>query len=203
MVWKDLALVKFFAINVIPLFGVMLMIYFGVFFPIFAADPSYISHVIVAVFLLSQIILFYRLFLIRRDINFLERGIPPLNADFLKTLSFGDGLKMLEERATVRLSFLSYLIASLVVLGLIGTLVGFILLLQGITPSMVGDITKVSELVALIARGMGIALVTTLIGSVLNLWARANFVLLVKTWQQLNIKTMEHVFWQKSRKETV
>jgi hypothetical protein len=197
MIWKDLVLVKFLALNSIPIFGVVLMAYFGILLPIFAADPSFISHAIVVVFLFSQVILSYRLWLIRREINFLERGGQPKNSDFLKTLSLGDGFKLLEERAAVRLLFPNLLINALVVLGLVGTLVGFILLLQGITPAMVGDVSKVAELVALIARGMGVALVTTLIGSVLNLWARANFTLLVKAWQQLNIKTVEYVFSEK------
>lgn len=59
---------------------------------------------------------------------------------------------------------------SLVFLGLIGTVVGFIIALNGVDPSRAGDASSVAPMVATLIDGMGLALSTTLVGSVLNLW---------------------------------
>lgn len=67
---------------------------------------------------------------------------------------------------------------SLVLLGLIGTVLGFILALSGVTPEAARDVGAVSVMVASLMSGMSVALYTTLVGAVLNLWLTANYQLL-------------------------
>lgn len=67
---------------------------------------------------------------------------------------------------------------SLVVLGLIGTVIGFIQALSGVDVKATGDATSISPMVASLIAGMGTALYTTLVGAVCNLWLRLNLRLL-------------------------
>jgi hypothetical protein len=71
-----------------------------------------------------------------------------------------------------------HLAGSLVFLGLIGTVAGFMIALSGVDPSRAGDATSVAPMVATLIDGMGLALSTTLVGAVLNLW-------LVTCWRML------------------
>ena len=66
----------------------------------------------------------------------------------------------------------------LVVLGLIGTVLGFIIALGGVDPRTVSDITAIGPMVSTLIRGMSTALYTTLVGAVLNVWLMLNYNLL-------------------------
>ncbi len=63
-----------------------------------------------------------------------------------------------------------HLAGSLVFLGLIGTVAGFMIALAGVDPSRAGDAAAVAPMVATLIDGMGLALATTLVGAVTNLW---------------------------------
>lgn len=62
----------------------------------------------------------------------------------------------------------------LVMLGLIGTVIGFVIAMSGIDPAAAGDVSRVSGMVAQMVEGMGVALYTTLAGAVLSLWLTVN-----------------------------
>jgi hypothetical protein len=67
---------------------------------------------------------------------------------------------------------------SLVLLGLIGTVIGFIIALSGIDPAAVSDVKSISPMVSELLAGMAVALYTTLAGATLNLWLMVNYRLL-------------------------
>ena len=67
---------------------------------------------------------------------------------------------------------------SLVMLGLIGTVIGFIIALSGVDPSLAGDVDSISPMVSTLIAGMSVALYTTLVGSVLSLWMTVNYQIL-------------------------
>lgn len=83
-------------------------------------------------------------------------------------------------RLQTRLSWLRYLASLQVFLGLVGTVVGFILSLSGVDPATAGDVNAIGPMVAKLVDGMAVALYTTLVGSIGN-------ILLV-----LNCKLLEH-----------
>lgn len=62
----------------------------------------------------------------------------------------------------------------LVFLGLIGTVIGFIIALSGVQPDAVSNADSVATMVATLIKGMSVALYTTLIGAVLNVWLNVN-----------------------------
>ena len=78
-----------------------------------------------------------------------------------------------------RITSVRHIAGSLVLLGLVGTVVGFIIALSGVDPEKASDINSVSPMVSTLVAGMSTALYTTLVGAVLNLWLMANYRLLV------------------------
>ena len=64
-------------------------------------------------------------------------------------------------------------------LGLIGTVVGFIMAFQNISIELVGDASGVQALATQLVSGMGTALVTTLVGAVAGLWTEVNYKMIV------------------------
>lgn len=69
-----------------------------------------------------------------------------------------------------RIAAIRSIATSLVLLGLIGTVLGFIMALHGVDAGAAGDVAQVGRMVAALVEGMGVALYTTLIGAVLNIW---------------------------------
>ena len=67
---------------------------------------------------------------------------------------------------------------TLVLLGLIGTVVGFIIALSGVDPDKASDFDAVAPMISTLIQGMSTALFTTLAGAVLNVWLMINFHLL-------------------------
>lgn len=59
---------------------------------------------------------------------------------------------------------------ALVFLGLIGTVIGMILAVAQIDPNMAGDASAAGEMAGHLLHGIGIALYTTLVGSVYAIW---------------------------------
>jgi hypothetical protein len=79
---------------------------------------------------------------------------------------------------------------SLVFLGLIGTVVGFIIGLSGIDANAASDVNKVGAMITQLINGMSVALYTTLLGAVLNIWLNVNIRLLTTgAVQQLALMT--------------
>jgi hypothetical protein len=67
---------------------------------------------------------------------------------------------------------------SLVFLGLVGTVIGFIVALSGVDPQSSAQVDEVASMVATLVTGMSIALYTTLVGAVLHVWLMINHRLL-------------------------
>lgn len=90
-----------------------------------------------------------------------------------------------------RLANLRYLANLLVLLGLIGTVVGFILALAGIDPATVSDPSAIGPMVSRLLEGMAVALHTTLAGSLLNIWLSLNCRMLEGGTAQLYARLVE------------
>ena len=82
-------------------------------------------------------------------------------------------LKLVARIAPVR-----HVANSLVFLGLIGTVIGFIIALSGVDPSAASDVDAIGPMVSTLISGMSVALYTTLVGAILNIWLMFNYRLL-------------------------
>ena len=73
-----------------------------------------------------------------------------------------------------RIVVVRHIANALVLLGLIGTVIGFIISLSGVDPTAASDANKVGAMVATLISGMSVALNTTLVGSILYVWLIVN-----------------------------
>ncbi len=80
---------------------------------------------------------------------------------------------------------------ALTFLGLVGTVIGFIVALSGVDPAKAGEVENVSGMVATLISGMSIALHTTLVGAVLYVWLTLNYRILVSGTVDLIAATVE------------
>lgn len=87
----------------------------------------------------------------------------------------GSALKL---RLTARLAPVRQVANTLVLLGLIGTVIGFIIALSGVNPEAAADVSSVGPMVSTLISGMSVALYTTLVGAILNIWLMVNYRLL-------------------------
>ena len=84
----------------------------------------------------------------------------------------------LKLKLATRIAAIRHLANSLVLLGLIGTVVGFIMALSGVNADTVSDVNAIGPMVSTLISGMSVALYTTLVGAVLNIWLMSNYRLL-------------------------
>ena len=111
--------------------------------------------------------------------------LPPHLKGYLQTVRGGrDGQSRamvgsaLKLRLASRISTVRHVANSLVFLGLIGTVIGFIIALSGVDPSAAGDVDAIGPMVSTLISGMSVALYTTLVGAILNVWLMLNYRLL-------------------------
>ena len=84
----------------------------------------------------------------------------------------------LRAKVFVRIAVVRNIANSLVLLGLIGTVLGFIIALSGVDAQAASDVSAISPMVSRLLSGMSVALYTTLVGAVLNLWLTVNYQIL-------------------------
>lgn len=77
-----------------------------------------------------------------------------------------------------RLAAVRHVASTIVLIGLIGTIVGFIIALSGVDATAATDPSKIAPMIATLLLGMAIALYKTLVGSILNVWLMLNVRLL-------------------------
>lgn len=154
---------------------------------IVAGDPTYQCAGIAAVFLAGLFLCAQRVWRISHEINEVDVARPhPRSkvAQYLSLIGRRDGesrsvaAAVLKAKLVARNSVVRHLANTLVILGLLGTVIGFIMALSGVSPEAAGDIKAVGPMISKLITGMSVALYTTLVGAILNVWLMANYHLL-------------------------
>ena len=151
-------------------------------------DSTGLSIAIFAVFLGGLTVCSRKIWAISCELNCV-RNFDPCRRSWAATYlaevaGRGSGSRAITEsalrvRTSSRIIVVRHVANSLVLLGLIGTVLGFIIALSGVDPNAVSDIRAISPMVTDLIGGMSVALYTTLVGSVLNLWLIVNYHMLV------------------------
>jgi len=172
---------RFAAINLFGLAGLVLAWINGWIGAVIEGDSSYISIIIFLLFLVGLAVTAWRIEKITSELDCLERGEGGRLDHYRRALVSGDSraTRSLELRLFGRITFIRQIGNTLVMLGLVGTVVGFVIALQGVDAESAKDVNSIGGMVGNLISGMGVALYTTLVGSVLNLWLSANYQLLV------------------------
>lgn len=151
------------------------------------ADQTYISHGIFGLFLAGLVIAGQKIWRTSSELNKARRFDPLHNPEPSMALRYvaevkgrsGDSRALaassLKLKLSTRIGVVRFVANSLVLLGLIGTVVGFIMALSGVDPQSSGDASAITPMVSKLIAGMSVALYTTLIGAVLNVWLMINY----------------------------
>lgn len=154
---------------------------------VFEADNTGITILIILVFIAGLVLCTQRLWRLDSEIACVRSYDPCQNtwvSQYLYDIGgrsagsraiFGNALQL---KVSERIGIVKHIAHALILLGLIGTVVGFIIALSGVDPESASNIDAVSPMVAELIRGMSVALYTTLAGAVCNLWLSANYRLL-------------------------
>ncbi len=152
-----------------------------------AADRTYLSVLIFLVFVGGLGICARKVWQTSRELNSVRESHVGSEAAAMRHLAPMLG-RTAESRANLagavrlrlshRIAIVRNIANSLVLLGLIGTVLGFIIALSGVDPERAADISAIAPMVSTLISGMSTALYTTLVGAVLNVWLMANHQLL-------------------------
>jgi len=140
------------------------------------ADSTGLVYVIFGVFLVGLGSCAYKLY--RTSVELINiKSTGTLRSDRARRYTEGRPEMMaeaLKAELFSRIISIRQYASALVVLGLIGTVTGFIIALSGVTAEEAGDLAAVQPMIAQLISGMSIALYTTLEGAILGLWLTVN-----------------------------
>ncbi len=135
--------------------------------------------VIVLVFGFGLAVCTFRVWQNSRELNDVEDGRPAPRSQagrYLANVTNGGGesralhASVLRLKLSNRIAIVRQVANTLVFLGLIGTVIGFVIALAGVDPQAVSDVQRVAGMVSKLIQGMAVALNTTLVGAVLYVW---------------------------------
>lgn len=134
------------------------------------------------------------------ELNDLKAGIPDPRSRVGRYLSHTKSsdatsrsiqLGALRLKLTDRMIGVRHIANSLIFLGLIGTVIGFIIAMSGVDPEAATQVENISAMVSTLIDGMSVAMYTTLVGAVLYVWLNIGYRILVTGTVELIIATVE------------
>lgn len=181
--YRYLLALRFALVNVLA-FGLLGVAYSqGLVEKVIASDQTFLCVLIFGVFCIGLALCGWKVWQTSRDLNSVRR-FDPLSAsratEYLIQLRGRDGSSRsliaaaMRMKLSHRITVIRHIANSLVLLGLIGTVVGFIIALSGVDPEQAADVKAVAPMISTLIEGMSTALYTTLVGAVLNVWLMAN-----------------------------
>ena len=179
MQYKYLLILRYSLINLVGLVFLFVLITQGYVSKAIKADITNMVIVILTLFSVGFILAAYRTFWLSRELNYSYLKILPPNSisrDFLQNSKKLDASSRNNLAASLRIklsskiNYIKFMANTLVILGLIGTVIGFIIALSGVDGSVSSNPEEVSKMVSTIIQGMSAALYTTLVGSICSVW---------------------------------
>ena len=175
--WDYLLFYRFLGINLVGCIGLWIAYLNNWITMVINADVSQIVFIIFVVFVVGTLICGYKVFVISRETNKVRNGQLGKYKDYILNLEHNQHLaEALKLKVVGKVLFVRLLASILVSLGLIGTVVGFIMVLGALPDVTSAD--QAAQMVSVLGKGMGVALYTTLVGSIFNIWARFNYQIL-------------------------
>ncbi len=153
----------------------------------FSGYTLWLSLIIIGVFLFGLVLCARRVWRTSIELNEIRAGaLKPASrgSKYLAAVQQGPAdsraisANILRLRMTSYIAIVQHVANTLVFLGLVGTVIGFIVALSGVDPRSAANVDNVVPMVATLIHGMSIALYTTLIGAVLHVWLMVNYRLL-------------------------
>jgi MotA/TolQ/ExbB proton channel family len=183
MNYRYLLLVRYILINVISA-SLLLSVYLqGWLDAMFVVNTRGFVLLIFGVFVYGLAICTAKVWRTGAELDAIRAGNPAPDSragKYLATIYHNDresraiGATVLRAKLTNRITIVRHIANTLVLLGLIGTVVGFIIALSAVDPAASADSDTIAPVIARLINGMSVALYTTLVGSVLHIWLIVN-----------------------------
>lgn len=184
--WRNMLIYKIVAINFIGIVLLALAHQAGWIYASVVADSSRIVFAIAAFFVFGMLLAIMHSIEISKELNRVKEfdhknlsGEYPVHSGAIRCLKTMHGKDSgsrtnlsdaYENNMLNHVSTIDFIVVLLVTLGLLGTVVGFILSLPGITTININDTEALKGLILPFLKGLGVALYTTLVGSVFSIW---------------------------------
>lgn len=196
--YRYLLIVRFGLINLVAVSMLGAAYLQGWLKAILEADLIELSAAIVVLFVYGLVHCTIAIWKTTTELNAVGEGAPSATSPSGRYLArLGDGAErevaggVLRLRLTNRITVVRHVANSLVFLGLIGTVIGFIIALSGVDPQAASDAERVGDIISNLISGMSVALNTTLVGAVLYVWLIVNHRLLATGTVDLLTSTLE------------
>jgi hypothetical protein len=182
--YQYLLLARFALVNLVGLALTVAAYFQGWIGIIDKADPTHQCALIAAVFVAGLGVCAQRIWRLSRELNDVAAPVPAPRSRAGQYLALirergHDSRSMLagvlRAKLMARTAAVRNIAGTLVVLGLIGTVIGFIMSLSGVKPEVVSDAKAIAPMVTSLITGMSVALYTTLVGAILNIWLMVNY----------------------------
>jgi hypothetical protein len=200
MLYRYLLVVRFVLVNLVAAALLAAAYMQGWLDGVFVERLRELSGAIFLVFLYGLGICGARVWRHSIQLNQLKAGTPDPESRIGRYLSRASGASpesrslqagTLRLKLTDRIVVVRHIANALVFLGLIGTVIGFIIALSGVDPESASNAENVAAMVATLIGGMSVALYTTLIGAVLYIWLTVAYRILVTGTVDLIATTIE------------
>ena len=197
---KFLLLLRFGLINIVAFAFLGAAWAQGLVAKVINSDVTNMVILISVVFIVGLILSGYRVWKVSKQLNAAYDFDPNQRsraADFLRKSKWKDAGTRANLGQALRLKLFSrivhirYIASSLTILGLIGTVLGFIIALSGVDPEVASNPSAISPMVTQLIEGMSVALYTTLVGSILSVWLGLIYQMLATGTSNLVSKIIE------------
>ena len=200
MKYKYLLLLRYSLVNALGFAFVMVIYSQGYLSKAIKADVTNVVLLIIFLFLIGLTLASIKAFWISRELNYAysQKTInDSILNNFLKKAKKLDAssrsnlVSSLRINISVKIINIKFIANTLVILGLIGTVIGFIIALSGVDGSVSSNPEEVGKMVSSLVKGMSVALYTTLAGSILSVWLNICFQILINGSNRLISKIIE------------
>ena len=190
--FKYLLLCKWISIN---LFGIELLLtaYFnGLVDIVRIADTTFITEAIFILFLWGWTISATKVWYIGKEIDKIKDNVTSGWVTlYEKSLSI-DIIESIKLKIINKIQIINWFSNVVVILGLVGTVVGFIIALSGVDASVASDVSTIGPMVSTLISGMKVALYTTLVGAIFHIWLSLNYFIVASGASTLMSSIMEN-----------
>ena len=179
MKYKYLLLLRYSLVNAVGLVFILVVYSQGYLNKAIKSDVTNVVVLIIFIFLIGLTLASIKAFWISRELNHaysIQKKEKSVLNDFIKMSKKLDAssrsnlISSTRINISVKISNIKFIANILVILGLIGTVIGFIIALSGVDGSVSSNPDEVGKMVASLVKGMSVALYTTLAGSILSVW---------------------------------
>lgn len=200
MDFKFLLMLRFSLINIIGFIFLFVAFSQGYITKAIDADITNVILLIFVLFILGFLISSVRAFWISKQLNYAEAksqnknsiayqyqsNIKGLDASSRNNLASSVRIKL-----AGKINFIKFIANTLVILGLIGTVIGFIIALSGVEAGVSSNPEEISKMITTLIQGMSVALYTTLAGSICSVWLNICYHILSSGANKLLSKIIE------------